>query len=82
MEGGDWWMEQLVLGYVQDGVQCGDGPGQCGKTAHRLERRGLCPVPEGLWPCRCPWASGCLPLSFPPDPTTLEEHQPAPGLSH
>lgn len=45
-----------VLG-VQDGVQCGDGPGQCGTTAHMLEGRGQYPVPEGLWLCRCPWAS-------------------------
>lgn len=64
MEGGDWWMGQLVLGCVQDGVQCGDGAGQCGKTAHMLEGRGQYPVPEGLWPC--PWASRRLPLSFVP----------------
>lgn len=71
MEGGDWWMGQLVLGYVQDGVQCGDGPGQCGKTAHMLEGWVQYPVLEGLWPCRCPWASGHLALSFTPRPHHL-----------
>lgn len=66
MQGGNWWRGQLVLGCVPDGVQCGDGPGQYGKTARMLEGRGQYPVPEGLWPCRWPWASRHLPLSFVP----------------
>lgn len=45
----------MVLGHVEDGVRCGDGPGQCGTTALMLEGRDEYLVLEDLWPCRCPW---------------------------
>lgn len=50
----DWQMGQLILGRVQNGVQGGDGCGQCEKIAHRLEGRGQNSVPECICPCRCP----------------------------
>lgn len=43
--GGSRMEGQLVLGYVQDGAQCSNGPGQCGKTAQCVRGQGPVPSP-------------------------------------